>query len=162
MVDTAAPTTYYNEVEFDHVRHFSIYRPACTPRGRTSPSASRLRSPNRNPTFPFPPPPPPRFVPPCLSLQPLPPDPDLDPDLDLDLDLVSLARDLERFSTHESIRAILDQGADAADTTREIEQHLHEAEMTMVDQYIAAAGDLEDLHGQVTYADDGLGQTLTP
>ena len=111
---------------------------------------------------PSPLPPPPRFVPPCLSLQPLPPDPDLDPDLDLDLDLVSLARDLERFSTHESIRAILDQGADAADTTREIEQHLHEAEMTMVDQYIAAAGDLEDLHGQVTYADDGLGQTLTP
>ena len=96
------------------------------------------------------------------SPSPLPPDPDLDPDLDLDLDLVSLARDLERFSTHESIRAILDQGADAADTTREIEQHLHEAEMTMVDQYIAAAGDLEDLHGQVTYADDGLGQTLTP
>lgn len=74
------------------------------------------------------------------------------------LSLAGLEKEIEAFGDSEVLRAILDQGVDPREYSRQYEAKLRAAEVASIQDYIAESDSLAALHAQIKDCDDILVQ----
>lgn len=72
------------------------------------------------------------------------------------LSLAGIEKEIEAFADSEVLRAILDQGVDPREYSRQYEAKLRQAEVASVQDYIAESDSLAELHSQIKACDDIL------